>query len=182
MARHISERISRFKEMPLKRQAAFLLPYILSISVCCRTAELYRLCGGNVFRMMENVGYLYRSVPHPVLTDLLIGIPIGVAIIWSIKTDRELHRKNTRPKEEYGSSRWGTAEDIKPFIDPDPSNNIILSQTERLSMEPKMPEFRLNRNKHVLVYGGSGSGKTYGIVKPNMMQLHSSLIVTDPNG
>jgi type IV secretion system protein VirD4 len=93
-----------------------------------------------------------------------------------------MHSKNTRYREEYGSSRWGTPDDIKPFIDPDPSNNIILSETERLSMKPKMPKFNLNRNKHVLVYGGSGSGKTFGIVKPNMMQLHSSYVVTDPNG
>lgn len=75
----------------------------------------------------------------------------------------------------------GTPEDIKPFIDENPFNNIILSQTERLSMEPRMKKFNLNRNKHVVVYGGSGSGKTYGFVKPNLYQLHSSVVLTDPN-
>ncbi len=179
---YFSKKIGSFREMPLKKQVFFLLPYILSLLVCCRIAELYRLCSGNLVRILKNVEYLYKSLPHFAVTDLLVGVPAGLFIVWYIKTDREIHKKNTRPKEEYGSSRWGNAEDIKPFIDPDPFNNIILSETERLSMRPKMPQFSLNRNKHVLVYGGSGSGKTFGFVKPNMMQLHSSLVVTDPKG
>ena len=87
-----------------------------------------------------------------------------------------------RRGEEYGGAHWGTAEDIKPFIDPNPFNNIILSKTERLSMKPRMPQFNLNRNKHVVVYGGSGSGKTYCIVKSNLYQMHSSYVLTDPKG
>ncbi len=116
------------------------------------------------------------------MTDLLIGIPLGIVIVFYIKWTTKLHSKNTRLNEEYGSSRWGTPEDIKPFIDEDPFNNIILSQTEMLSMKPKMKKFNLNRNKHVIVYGGSGSGKTYRIVKPNLYQLHSSYVLTDPKG
>lgn len=182
MTKYLSKKIGSFREMSLKKQVFFLLPYILSMLVCCRAAELYRLCSGNLVMILKNVDYLYKSLPRLAVTDLFIGVPVGLFIVWYIKTDREIHKKNTRPKEEYGSSRWGNAEDIRPFIDPDPSNNIILSETEQLSMKPKMPKFSLNRNKHVLVYGSSGSGKTYGFVKPNMLQMHSSLVVTDPKG
>lgn len=83
---------------------------------------------------------------------------------------------------EYGSARWGTPEDIKPYTDPDFYNNIPLTQTERLTMSsrPKQPKYA--RNKNILVIGGSGSGKTRFFVKPNLMQLHSSYVLTDPNG
>src|SRR5699024_6701669 len=83
---------------------------------------------------------------------------------------------------EYGSARWGNAQDIKPFVDKNPDNNIILTQTEKLTMSsrPKNPKYA--RNKNILVIGGSGSGKTRFFVKPNLMQLHSSYCVTDPKG
>ena len=90
--------------------------------------------------------------------------------------------KKYRKGAEYGSARWGNAEDIKPYIDPDFQNNIILTQTERLTMNsrPKQPKYA--RNKNVVVIGGSGSGKTRFFVKPNLMQLHSSYVLTDPKG
>ena len=90
--------------------------------------------------------------------------------------------KKYRKGAEYGSARWGNAEDIKPYIDPEFQNNIILTQTERLTMNsrPKQPKYA--RNKNVVVIGGSGSGKTRFFVKPNLMQLHSSYVLTDPNG
>ena len=87
-----------------------------------------------------------------------------------------------RKGEEYGAARWGTAEDIKPFIDPDPFYNIILSKTERLTMNPKMKIFKHNRNKHTLVYGGSGSGKTFCFVKPNLEAPPEEQNITKPTG
>lgn len=92
--------------MSLKKQMLFLLPYILAIIAVSRIAELYRLCGGKLVLIFKNMEYLYKSVPHFAVSDLLIGIPAGFFIVWFVKTDRELHKKNTRPKEEYGSSRW----------------------------------------------------------------------------
>ncbi len=91
-------------------------------------------------------------------------------------------RSKYRKGAEYGSARWGNAEDIKPYIDPEFQNNIILTQTERLTMNsrPKQPKYA--RNKNVVVIGGSGSGKTRFFVKPNLMQLHSSYVLTDPKG
>lgn len=132
---------------------------------------------------LKNITYIYKVFPPRfALNDLFIGMSIGFFIIYAARWSSRMHTKNTRFGEEYGSSRWGTEKDIKPFIDEDPFNNIILSQTERLSMKARMPKFNLNRNKHVIVYGGSGSGKTYGFVKPNLYQLHSSYVLTDPKG
>ncbi len=175
------EKLQAFREKPLKQKLRVMLPYIIASFVCSRVAELYRLCGGNIVKIVKNLAYLYKSVPHFILTDLLIGITVGCFIVCYIKFENRLKCKNTRMGEEYGASRWGTADDIKPFIDPNPFNNIILSKTEFLSMNPRMKKFNLNRNKHVVIYGGSGSGKTYGVVKPNLYQLHSSYVLTDPN-
>ena len=92
------------------------------------------------------------------------------------------NRKKFRQGEEYGSARWGRPEDIRPYMDDDFSNNVILTQTEGLTMNsrPKQPKYA--RNKNILVIGGSGSGKTRFFVKPNLMQMHSSYVVTDPKG
>ena len=113
---------------------------------------------------------------------MAIGVTLGFILTWFIKWDMKRKTKKTRPGIEHGAARWGSSEDIKPFIDPDPFFNIILSATERLTMKPKMKIFKFNRNKHVVVVGGSGSGKTFSIVKPNLMQAHSSYVVTDPKG
>ena len=116
---------------------------------------------------------------HPL--DLLIGI-VGAVVIRLIVYVKGKNAKKYRKGAEYGSARWGNAEDIKPYIDPDFQNNIILTQTERLTMNsrPKQPKYA--RNKNVVVIGGSGSGKTRFFVKPNLMQLHSSYVLTDPKG
>lgn len=172
-----------FLDKPLKDKILIVVPYAVSMFFLARIAELYRLCGGNLYKFIKNSSYMYRVFPpHFAFQDILIGVIIGFAIVWCIRWTNKMHKKNTRFGEEYGSARWGTEEDIRPFIDEDPYNNIILSQTERLSMKARMPEFNLNRNKHVVVYGGSGSGKTYGIVKPNLYQMHSSYVLTDPKG
>lgn len=183
MARYrISEKWKCFQSKPLEKKLTILLPYIVTSFLAARFAELYRLCEGNLVAFLKNIPYIYRTLPHFSLNDLLIGIMTGILIIWLFMWHNKIHRKNERLGEEYGSARWGTAEDIKPFIDRDAYNNIILSQTERLSMEAKMPKFELNRNKHVVVYGGSGSGKTYRLVKPNLYQLYGSYVLTDPKG
>lgn len=176
------EKIQNFKEMSSKEKLKIMTPYAISSFACDRVVELYRLCDGNITKVIKNMEYLYKSFPSFTLSDLAIGTTVGCLIVCYVKLENRLHRKNTRMGEEYGASRWGNADDIKPFIDPDPFNNIILSKTEFLSMNPRMKKFNLNRNKHVVVYGGSGSGKTYGIVKPNLYQLHSSYVLTDPKG
>lgn len=178
----LKDRVEEFRESSLKEKVILLVPYILAILVCCRIAELYRLCHGNFIRIMENIEYLYKSFPQLAINDLLFGVPAGYFIVWYIKYENARNKKKTRKGVEYGSARWGTEKDIKPFIDPDPFYNIILSKTERLTMNPKMKKFNLNRNKHVVVYGGSGAGKTFSMVKPNLMQCHSSYVLTDPNG
>lgn len=105
-------------------------------------------------------------------------MPLLSALLYVKGKNAKKFRKN----EEYGSARWGTHEDIAPYIDPVFKNNVLLTQTERLTMNrrPKLPKYA--RNKNVLVIGGSGSGKTRFFVKPNLMQLHSSYVVTDPKG
>lgn len=175
--------LEQFKDKPAKEKIMIVLPYAAGIFLTVRIAELYRLCRGDFLAFIKNIQYIYKAFPPRFTTrDLLIGIPIGFFIVYAIRWQSRMHRKNTRLGEEYGSARWGTEQDIKPFIDEDPFNNIILSQTERLSMKARMPKFNLSRNKHVVVYGGSGSGKTYGFVKPNLYQCHSSYVLTDPKG
>ena len=116
---------------------------------------------------------------HPI--DLLVGVA-GAACFKLAVYINSKNRKKFRQGEEYGSARWGKPEDIKPYMDPVFSNNVILTQTEFLTMNsrPKQPKYA--RNKNILVIGGSGSGKTRFFVKPNLMQLHSSYVVTDPKG
>ena len=113
--------------------------------------------------------------------DWLVGL-IGAALVRLVVYVKGKNAKKYRKDVEYGSARWGTKADIAPFMDPKPENNIILTQTEGLMMSgrPKNPAFA--RNKNVLVVGGSGSGKTRFFIKPNLMQLHSSYVVTDPKG
>lgn len=178
----MKEKIADFKSLSTKEKMILVIPYAVVILICCRVAELYRLCNGSIVKCMRNLEYLYKSFPHFVMTDLLFGLPVGFFIVWYMKYENARNKKNTRKGVEYGSARWGQEKDIKPFIDPNPFNNIILSKTEMLTIAPKMKLFELNRNKNVIVYGSSGSGKTFSFVKPNMMQCHSSYVITDPKG
>ncbi len=159
-----------------------ILPYAIAMAISVRVCELYRLCDRNIFRFIEHMDYIWTSGLHITMVDLIVGLPLGYGIVWFIRWDKKRHVKKTRFGIEHGAARWGTREDVKPFIDEDPFYNIILSATERLTMNPKMKIFKYNRNKHVIVTGGSGSGKTYSFVKPNLMQAHSSYVVTDPKG
>lgn len=117
-------------------------------------------------------------VPRDILVGVIVSGVLYANMIYKMK-----NRKNTRDKEEYGSARWGTKKDIIPYMDPDDFyNNIILSSTERIRLMGKPENFRYNRNKNLAIIGGSGSGKTYGMVKPNILQCHSSYVITDPKG
>ena len=113
--------------------------------------------------------------------DLLAGFILAILIKFIIY-NKGKNAKKFRKGEEYGSARWGNSKDIAPYMDEDYRNNLLLTETERITMNsrPKNPKYA--RNKNVLVIGGSGSGKTRFFVKPNLMQLHSSYVVTDPNG
>ena len=120
-------------------------------------------------------------MPSFIPFDLLIGIVCGAALKLAVYIKGK-NAKKYRHNVEYGSARWGTHADIEPYMDPVFANNVILSQTERLTMSsrPKNPKYA--RNKNILVVGGSGSGKTRFVLKPNLLQMHSSYVVTDPKG
>ncbi|MGN0077749.1 MAG: type IV secretory system conjugative DNA transfer family protein, partial [Coriobacteriales bacterium] len=111
-----------------------------------------------------------------------IGAGVAFASVWLAYLYKAVSNLYRRPGEEHGSSRWGTKADIKPFLNPDPDMNIILSQTEGMNIEEFVKNPKYSRNKNVCVIGGSGTGKTRFFVKPNLMQLHSSYVVTDPKG
>ncbi len=171
----------------VKRYVIPNLPYIFVFWFCLKLGESYRMAYGlsvpdKVVGMIQTLNTaLAKPVPvfHP--RDMLVGV-IGTALVYFIVYNKRKNAKKYRKNMEYGSARWGTAADIKPYIDLKPDNNIILTQTESLTMNsrPKNPAYA--RNKNVLVIGGSGSGKTRFFVKPNIMQLHSSYVITDPKG
>ena len=163
------------------------LPYILFVYLFDKTAQAVRLApGADLSGKLLGIGNGFTSAfasPLPSFSpvDMLIGIA-GAILIRLIVYTKGKNAKKYRKGVEYGSARWGNAEDIKPYIDPVFANNVLLTQTERLMMSsrPKQPKYA--RNKNILVIGGSGSGKTRFFVKPNLMQMHSSYVVTDPKG
>lgn len=163
------------------------LPYLFFVYLFDKAAQAFRLApsadlSGKILYLGKGFAAAFASAaPSFVLADLLIGLA-GAALIRLIVYVKGRNAKKYRKGIEYGSARWGKAADIKPYVDPVFDNNVILTQTERLMMSnrPKNPKYA--RNKNVLVIGGSGSGKTRFFVKPNLMQLHSSYVVTDPNG
>lgn len=163
------------------------LPYLLFVYLFDKAAQAVRLAPGtDLSAKLLGIGDGFTAAFHSLVpsfhgTDLLIGIA-GAVLIRLIVYTKGKNAKKYRKGIEYGSARWGNAEDIKPYIDPVFENNVLLTQTERLMMSsrPKQPKYA--RNKNILVIGGSGSGKTRFFVKPNLMQMHSSYVVTDPNG
>ena len=171
----------------VKKYVILNLPYVLVFYLCCKIGEAYRVTEGADFAkkfmgIMETLGKVMQKPGISInLQDIFIGI-IGAALIYAVVYTKKKNAKKWRKNMEYGSARWGKPEDIKPFVDENPDNNIILTQTESLTMNgrPKNPKYA--RNKNVLVIGGSGSGKTRFFVKPNIMQMHSSFVVTDPKG
>ena len=171
----------------IKKLLILNLPYLLFVYLFDKVGAAVRLSPGmdasqKILNLGEGFTAAFASAApsfHP--ADLLIGIA-GAVIIRLAVYLKGKNAKKYRKGIEYGSARWGTAEDIKPYIDPVFENNIPLTQTERLTMNsrPKQPKYA--RNKNILVIGGSGSGKTRFFVKPSLMQMHSSYVVTDPKG
>ena len=163
------------------------LPYILAGYFCDKIAWLWRVSPGSnasdkMMAAMNGLNDLFSN-PLPSFSpkDLLIGLVGGVTLRLVVYFKAK-NAKKFRQGVEYGSARWGNAKDIEPYVDPVFENNVILTETERLMMSgrPKQPKYA--RNKNILVIGGSGSGKTRFFVKPNLMQMHSSYVVTDPKG
>ena len=171
----------------IKKLLILNAPYLIFVYLFDKVGQAARLApGADMSAKLLSIGDGFaaafsNALPslHPI--DLLIGIA-GAAIIRLVVYVKGKNAKKYRKGMEYGSARWGKAEDIKPYIDPDFQNNVLLTQTERLTMNsrPKQPKYA--RNKNILVVGGSGSGKTRFFVKPNLMQMHSSYVVTDPKG
>ena len=171
----------------IKKLLILNAPYLLFVWLFMKIGEAFRLSpgadlSGKLLHIMEGVTAAFEN-PLPSLNgqDFLIGVT-GAVIMRLAVYLKGKNAKKYRKGVEYGSARWGNAKDIEPYIDPDFYNNVLLTQTERLTMNsrPKSPKYA--RNKNVLVIGGSGSGKTRFFVKPNLMQMHSSYCVTDPKG
>ena len=175
------------KPVDLKKLIIPNIPYVFIALLATKVGQGWRLAPGSDFsgkflHILEGFREAFQSIaPSFYVTDLLVGIAIAV-ILRLIVYVKGKNAKKFRKNMEYGSARWGTHEDIAPFEDPVFQNNVILTQTERLMMSNRPKDPRNARNKNVLVVGGSGSGKTRFFIKPNLMQLHSSYVVTDPKG
>ena len=171
----------------LTKWLALYLPYILLGLVATNFGEAWRLAegkelGDKIMSMMGTVPLAFAN-PLPSLhpLDILVGLCCGAGLRLAVYL-RGKNAKKYRHGMEYGSARWGTQKDIEPFEDPVFANNVILTRTERLMMSNRPPDPKNARNKNVLVVGGSGSGKTRFWLKPNLLQCHSSYVVTDPKG
>ena len=171
----------------LTKLLALYLPYILLGLVATNFGEAWRLAegkelGDKIMSMMGTVPLAFAN-PLPSLhpLDLLVGLCCGAGMRLAVYL-RGKNAKKYRHGMEYGSARWGTSKDIEPFMAPKFADNIILTKTERLMMSNRPPDPKNARNKNVLVVGGSGSGKTRFWLKPNLLQCHSSYVVTDPKG
>ena len=171
----------------LTKLLALYLPYILLGLVATNFGEAWRLAEGKELgeRIMSMMGTVPLAFANPLPSlhplDLLVGLCCGAGLRLAVYL-RGKNAKKYRHGMEYGSARWGTAKDIEPFMAPKFADNIILTKTERLMMSNRPPDPKNARNKNVLVVGGSGSGKTRFWLKPNLLQCHSSYVVTDPKG
>lgn len=175
------------KPLNLKKFIIPNIPYVVIALLATKLGQAARLAPGADFsqkalHIMDGFKTAFISMMpsfHPI--DLLVGVAAAV-IIRLVVYFKGKNAKKFRKNIEYGSARWGTQDDIAPFVDPKFENNVILTQTERLMMSNRPKDPTKARNKNVLVVGGSGSGKTRFFIKPNIMQLHSSYVVTDPKG
>ena len=171
----------------LTKLLALYLPYILLGLVATNFGEAWRLAEGKELgeRIMSMMGTIPVAFANPLPSlhplDLLVGLCCGAGLRLAVYL-RGKNAKKYRHGMEYGSARWGTAKDIEPFMAPKFADNIILTKTERLMMSNRPPDPKNARNKNVLVVGGSGSGKTRFWLKPNLLQCHSSYVITDPKG
>ena len=171
----------------LTKLLALYLPYILLGLVATNFGEAWRLAEGKELgdKIMSMMGTIPMAFANPLPSlhplDLLVGLCCGAGLRLAVYL-RGKNAKKYRHGMEYGSARWGTLKDIEPFMAPKFADNIILTKTERLMMSNRPPDPKNARNKNVLVVGGSGSGKTRFWLKPNLLQCHSSYVVTDPKG
>ena len=165
------------------------IPYVLVGLVGTNVGEAIRIATGTTSSeklqsiVLDGTFGTAFSNPMPSLNsrDLLVGLAIGVGLRLAVYI-KSKNAKNFRHNIEYGSARWGKREDIEPYMDPVFENNVLLSQTERITMNSRPANPKFARNKNLLVVGGSGSGKTRFVIKPNILQMHSSYVVTDPKG
>ena len=171
----------------MKKLLILNIPYLVLGLLFTKLPEAWRYTNGvdlgqKILNLGEGLSRAF-AVPFPSFypTDLLIGLAIS-ALLKLIIYIRSKNAKKYRKGVEYGSARWGNAKDIEPYVDPTFQNNVILTQTERLTMNNRPKDPKTARNKNVLIVGGSGSGKTRFWLKPNLMQCHSSYVVTDPKG
>ena len=175
------------KNEKIKKIIVPIIPYFIIGLMATKIGQAIRLAPGNGFEgkalhMMEGLTYAFSDIlPSFYIFDIFVGATIAAGIRLTVYL-RSKNAKKYRKNEEYGSARWGTHDDIAPFQDPVFKNNIILTQTESLMMSNRPKEPKNARNKNVLIVGGSGSGKTRFWIKPNLMQCHSSYVVTDPKG
>ena len=175
------------KPLNVKKYLLPNIPYVFIALFATKLGQAWRLApgmdfSGKALHLMEGFATAFSSlVPsfHPI--DLCVGVAAAL-LIRLIVYVKGKNAKKFRKNLEYGSARWGRPEDIAPYVDPKFENNVILTQTERLMMSNRPKDPKTARNKNVLVVGGSGSGKTRFFIKPNLMQLHSSYVVTDPKG
>ena len=175
------------KPLNIKKFLLPNIPYVFIALFATKLGQAWRLAPGTDFsgkalHLMEGFSAAFQSaLPsfHPI--DLCVGVAAAL-LIRLIVYVKGKNAKKFRKNLEYGSARWGKPEDIAPYVDPKFENNVILTQTERLMMSNRPKDPKTARNKNVLVVGGSGSGKTRFFIKPNLMQLHSSYVVTDPKG
>jgi len=171
----------------LTKLLALYLPYILLGLVATNFGEAWRLAEGKELgdKIMSMMGTIPMAFANPLPSlhplDILVGLCCGAGLRLAVYL-RGKNAKKYRHGMEYGSARWGTPKDIEPFMAPKFEDNIILTKTERLMMSNRPPDPKNARNKNVLVVGGSGSGKTRFWLKPNLLQCHSSYVVTDPKG
>ncbi|WP_390428740.1 VirD4-like conjugal transfer protein, CD1115 family [Blautia caecimuris] len=177
----------RLSALDKKKLVLTNLPYVLTAFYADRASCLYRSSlgediGNKLLYAMEHADRIFTGILLSFdLRDLLVGVTVAVILkllVWQKQSDAKKLRKGI----EYGSARWGNAEDIKPYMSKDPWMNIPLTATEALTMEsrPKQPKYA--RNKNIVVIGGSGSGKTRFFVKPSVMQMNCSMVITDPKG
>lgn len=175
------------KPLHIKKLVLPNIPYVFIALFATKLGQAWRLApgmdfSGKALHLMEGFAAAFQSaLPsfHPI--DLCAGVAAAL-LIRLIVYVKGKNAKKFRKNLEYGSARWGRPEDIAPYVDPKFENNVILTQTERLMMSNRPKDPKTARNKNVLVVGGSGSGKTRFFIKPNLMQLHSSYVVTDPKG
>ena len=175
------------KQFDIKKLVLLNLPYLLMGLFATNFGEAWRLAQGanvsekflSLFAVLPGALQSFWPSLHPL--DLLVGLCCGAGLRLAVYL-KSKNAKKYRHGMEYGSARWGTREDIAPYIDPVFQNNVILTKTESLTMNSRPKDPKTARNKNVLVIGGSGSGKTRFWLKPNLMQMHSSYVVTDPKG